>query len=275
MSDPVVSRRTKLRYVQLGTTDMMVSECCGGTMMWGSFVESKQEAHAQLDALVEAGVNFIDTAELYPVAFNYGRTTEEWIGEWLNARTAAGTLDRSKFYISTKCNMAGAGGVDGPHGYERGVLEDSCRASIARLRCEYIDLYQLHWPSRDTPIFGCSSFFPDGEHRPMPFADHGEPAAFDEQVLAIKALLDAGLIRHWGLSNENSFGITMFCLACDRLGVPRPVACEVCAATDDDAPDPKPRCTGPAAPPLNFDLTEPALSQPSPGPLSTPAIVAE
>jgi len=200
--------------------------------MWGSFVDSKEEAHAQLDALVNAGVNFIDTAELYPVAFNYGRTTEEWIGEWLQARVAAGTLDRSNFYISTKCNMAGAGGTPapggegGPHAYEREVLEASCRASIARLQCDYIDLYQLHWPTRDTPIFGCGTFFPEGEHRPMPFADRGESAAFDEQVLAIKALFDAGLIRHWGLSNENNFGLTMFCTACDRLGVPRPVSCQ-------------------------------------------------
>ena len=82
------------------------------------------------------------------MAFNYGRTTEEWIGEWLKARTEAGSLDRSKFYISTKCNMAGAGGTapaggeQGPHGYESDVLETSCRASIARLQCDYIDLYQ-------------------------------------------------------------------------------------------------------------------------------------
>ena len=96
--------------------------------------------------------------ELYPVAFNYGRTTEEWIGEWLKERTEAGTLDRSKFYISTKCNMAGAGGTapaggeQGPHGYESDVLEASCRASIARLQCDYIDVYQREYrQSRPRP----------------------------------------------------------------------------------------------------------------------------
>lgn len=223
-----VTRGNTLKRVPLGKTGLMVTEVCAGTMCWGSLTEAEEDAHSQLDALHEHGVNYIDTAELYPVGFNYGRTTEKWIGNWLQKRSAAGTLDRGQLVIQTKCNMAGVGGDGGggPHGYDEGTLMASCRASIERLRCGHIDVYLLHWPSRDTPIFGCSSFYPDGEHRACPFVDQGDAVAFEQQVLAIKALLDAGLIKHWGLSNETSFGLTMFCATCDRLGVPRPAVCE-------------------------------------------------
>ena len=89
-------------------------------------------------------------SELYPVAFNYGKTTEKWIGNWLAARTAAGTLKRESLYLATKCNPSMVGGApDGeeptPHGYDAATLERSCRASIERMQCGYIDLYQLHW----------------------------------------------------------------------------------------------------------------------------------
>eukprot|EP00316_Scyphosphaera_apsteinii_P016020 CAMPEP_0119330590 /NCGR_PEP_ID=MMETSP1333-20130426/78542_1 /TAXON_ID=418940 /ORGANISM="Scyphosphaera apsteinii, Strain RCC1455" /LENGTH=384 /DNA_ID=CAMNT_0007339995 /DNA_START=165 /DNA_END=1319 /DNA_ORIENTATION=- len=200
-------------------------------MTWGSFNGKEEQAFAQLDKAVELGANFIDTAELYPVAFNYGKTTEVWIGKWLAARRAEGKVDRSKLYIATKCNAAGIGSPlderEGqPHGYDPEMLTASCKASIERLQCEYIDLYQLHWPSRDTPVFGCGQFYPDGKNRPPGFVDNGSPADFEKQVLAVKSLLDVGLIKHWGLSNENAYGITMFCVTCDRLGVPRPVSCQ-------------------------------------------------
>lgn len=211
---------------------MVVSEVCGGTMTWGSFVDKEESAHEQLDALVRLGVNFIDTAELYPVAFNYGATTEKWIGNWLEKRTAEGSLDRSKLYIATKCNAGGMGTPPlpgreiGPHDYDEQMLTHSCKSSLERLKCGYIDLYQLHWPSRDVPVFGGTHFFPEGKNRPVAFASHGEPEAFERQVLAIKKLFDAGYIKNWGLSNETAYGITMFCVTADRLGVPRPVSCQ-------------------------------------------------
>lgn len=229
-----VARRDKLEYVKFGNSDMMVSQVCGGTMVWGSFNDKEEMAHDQLDALITLGVNFIDTAELYPVAFNYGKTTEQWIGNWLVKRTAEGKVDRSKLYIATKAN-AGAIGTPvpfngqeklGPHGYNEDILMHACKASVERLQCQYIDLYQLHWPCRDTPLFGCQFFYPNGENRPFGFADNGSPETFERQVLAIKKLFDAGLIKNWGLSNENAYGITMFCMACDKLGVARPVSCQ-------------------------------------------------
>ncbi|KAH8072613.1 oxidoreductase [Aureococcus anophagefferens] len=78
-----LKRMATLRKVKYGASDMMVTEVCAGTMNWGSFNADEAEAHAQLDALVGEGVNFFDTAELYPVGWNYGRTTETWMGNWL------------------------------------------------------------------------------------------------------------------------------------------------------------------------------------------------
>ena len=236
----LVTRRSELRKVKFGTSDMHVSELCVGSMTWGSYISDEAAAHAQLDAAFAAGANFIDTAELYPVAFNYGKLTEVWIGNWLAKRVAAGTTVRKDYYMATKCNAAMIGGhPEGEehkhhHGYEVDILERSCRASIERLQCEYIDLYQLHFPSRDTPVFGCASFYPgvkDNPNRPFPATDELPPhvpgyEVFERQVLAIKTLFDKGLIKHWGLSNENAYGITMFCVTADKLGVPRPISCQ-------------------------------------------------
>jgi len=234
-----------LSYVTFGRTEWQVSEVCAGTMTWGSFNDKEEMAWEQLDKAVELGVNFIDTAELYPVAFNYGKTTEAWIGNWLKKRTSEGKVKRDSLYIATKCNPMGIGAsLPGrekePHGFDEEMLEHSCRASLERLQCGVIDLYQLHWPSRDTPVFGCASFYPEGKNRPMKYVDMGPGAAmktedflkdggmevFERQVKAVKKLLDKGLIKHWGLSNENGYGIAMFCMACDKLNVPRPVSCQ-------------------------------------------------
>jgi len=229
-----------LRKIKFGNSDMEVTECCIGTMTWGSFNAEPDQAFAQLDkAVIDLGANFIDCAELYPVAFNYGKTTEKWIGDWLSDRTNQGKVKRSELYIATKCNPSGIGGFpegetrpdDFCHSYDAEILERSCRASIERMQCDYIDLYQLHWPSRDTPIFGAATFAPKGKLRPMPCKDTipaGQPGydIFERQVLAVKSLFDKKLIRHWGLSNENAFGITMMCITCDKLGVPRPVSCQ-------------------------------------------------
>jgi aryl-alcohol dehydrogenase-like predicted oxidoreductase len=113
----------------------------------------------------DAGVNFFDTAELYPVAFNYGKTTEIWMGNWLENRVAAGKLTRDKIFLATKVNPMGIGcPIDEcagkPHGYDREIVFASCKASIERMKCEYIDLYQFHWPTRDVPIFGTTTLFP-------------------------------------------------------------------------------------------------------------------
>ena len=153
-----------------------------------------------------------------------GETTERWIGNWLEARVAAGTLERNDFYIATKCNPAGIGSPDPtPHNFTAERLEASARASLARLRTDRIDLFYLHFPSRlGFAGFGWASWGAPERYAAARTSD-GSAADFDRQVLAIKRLFDEKLIRHWALSNENAFGLTMICLACDRLGVPRPV----------------------------------------------------
>ena len=149
-----LARRDALRKVKYGRSDMVVSELCAGSMTWGSFNGSEEEAHAQLDCFVKNGVNFFDTAELYPVGWNYGRTTETWMGNWLAARTKSGAVKREDLYFATKCNPLGTGGTVGKpgkwkkHAFDAGRLRASCEASLARLQCDYIDLYMLHFPSR-------------------------------------------------------------------------------------------------------------------------------
>jgi hypothetical protein len=130
-----VKRNAKLKKHSFGRTGWQVTEVCGGTMTWGSFNGKEEMAWEQLDKLYELGVNFIDTAELYPVAFNYGKTTEEWIGNWLRQRVKEGRVDRSSLYFATKCNPIGVGasmpGREGPHGYDVEMLEHSCRGTRA------------------------------------------------------------------------------------------------------------------------------------------------
>jgi len=239
-----------MRYVKFGSSDMLVSEVCLGTMTWGSFCD-ESETFAQLDAALARGINFIDTAEMYPVPGDpkWVNRTEVLIGKWLEARKSSGSLDRSKLYIATKVagsahifpeavqrNMRAvvAGRAD-PLGDRPPAFDESsgllpahtaeqlltaCKASLERLRSDYIDLYQLHWPQRYVPAFGKVEYKVNLE-RPD---DSPTPESFDRIVLALKALFDAKLIRHWGLSNETAFGLMSFCAACDRQGVPRPVS---------------------------------------------------
>ena len=95
---------------RLGSSALEVTEACLGTMTFG-VQNSEADAHEQLDyAIKTRGVNFVDTAELYPVAFNYGKTTEKWIGNWLASREAKGTVKRSDLYLATKCNGSRIGG---------------------------------------------------------------------------------------------------------------------------------------------------------------------
>lgn len=213
-----------LPLTQIG--NMLVTKVCAGTMTWGSFNDNENEAHLQLDELWNLGVNFYDTAELYPVAFNYGATTEIWIGNWLKKKIQDNTIKREEIFIATKCNQDGVGGVKKNHGYDSDTMLESCKMSLERLQLDYIDLYQIHYPCRNIPLFGYGSYQSLNKDRNMKYFDSGEPETFDRQVLAIKNLFDKGLIKNWGLSNETAYGITMFCIACERHGVPLPVTCQ-------------------------------------------------
>jgi aryl-alcohol dehydrogenase-like predicted oxidoreductase len=200
-------------YRQLGDSDLKVSALCLGTMTFGE-QNTRDEAFAQLDAALEAGVNFIDTAEIYPVpprAETYG-ATEEIIGRWLADRGA-----RDRVVLATKV----AGRADWlPHirGGPKLTMAQMAAAldgSLKRLGTDRVDLYQLHWPDRNTNYFGDLGYTHDPGDRPVPI---------EEQLKVLGDFVRAGKVRHIGLSNETPWGLMAFLRAAERLGLPRPVS---------------------------------------------------
>lgn len=197
----------------LGTSDLRVSSVCLGTMTFGQ-QNPEAEAHAQLDAAFARGVNFIDAAEMYPVparADTYGRT-ESIVGSWLRGRP------RDSVVLATKVagparNMAWIRG--GPASLDRANIRAAVEASLVRLGTDYIDLYQLHWPARNQPMFGQWRFDPEGERPATPI---------EEQLAALAELVREGKIRYVGLSNEHPWGLMSFLRAADTLGLPRVVS---------------------------------------------------
>ena len=201
-----------MKYRTLPGTELHVSQVCLGTMTWGE-QNSEREAHAQLDHALAQGVNFIDTAEMYPAPPNsttQGRT-EAILGRWLGHRP------RGELVIATK--VAGPGRRDWIRGgrtdLTREVIAEAVDTSLERLQTEYIDLYQIHWPQRNVPMFGATVFDPSKEKGGPPIL---------EQVVAMAALIARGKIRHYGLSNETAWGVCEFQRAAKELGVPGPVA---------------------------------------------------
>ncbi|MBM3396852.1 MAG: NADP(H)-dependent aldo-keto reductase [Betaproteobacteria bacterium] len=200
-----------MKYVTLPGTDLKVSQVCLGTMTWGQ-QNSEQEAHEQLDYATSQGINFIDTAEMYPVppnATTQGRT-ELHLGTWLARQ------QRHSVIVATK--VAGPGRRDWIRGGRTdltpAVIAEAVHTSLQRLRTDYIDLYQIHWPQRNVPNFGAVGFDPSKE-RPGP--------SIDEQVRGMAALIKAGKIRHYGLSNETTWGVCEFHRAAREQGVAGPV----------------------------------------------------
>jgi aryl-alcohol dehydrogenase (NADP+) len=200
-----------MEYRTLPGTDMNVSKVCLGTMTWGQ-QNSEAEAHEQLDYAIAQGINFIDTAEMYPVPPNaetQGRT-EKHLGTWLKRQK------RDRLYIATK--IAGPGRRDWIRGgrtdLTRDVIAEAVGTSLGRLQTDYIDLYQIHWPQRNVPNFGATEFDPSKERSGPPIL---------EQVEGMAAMIKAGKIRHYGLSNESAWGVCQFREAARKLGVPGPV----------------------------------------------------
>jgi aryl-alcohol dehydrogenase-like predicted oxidoreductase len=200
-----------MKYRVLPGTQLNVSEVCLGTMTWGE-QNNEADGHAQLDYAVAQGINFIDTAEMYPVPPNgttQGRT-ETILGTWLARRP------RANLVIATK--VAGPGRRDWIRGgrtdLTRDVIAEAVDTSLARLHIDYIDLYQVHWPQRNVPMFGATEFDP---------AKEKEGPSIREQVEGMAAMIKAGKIRHYGLSNETAWGVCEFRKAAKELGVPGPV----------------------------------------------------
>ncbi|MBB3225028.1 aldo/keto reductase [Pseudoduganella umbonata] len=197
--------------IKLGRTDTDVTKICLGTMTWGR-QNTEADAHAQLDYAIERGIDFIDTAEMYPVqpsAETQG-LTERYIGTWLKK-----SGKRADIVLATKA----AGPNPGIHwlrggqqNFDERNLRSAVETSLQRLQTDYIDLYQLHWPSRNVPVFGATAFDPNNE-RPS--------VAIEETLAALGKLVDEGKIRHIGVSNESSWGVSEFVKQSEMKGLPR------------------------------------------------------
>ena len=202
-----------MEYRKLGSSALEVSKICLGTMTWGQ-QNTEADAHAQLDYAVANGVNFIDTAEMYPVptrADTQGRT-EQYVGTWLKHQS------RDKLVVATK--IAGPARQvtwirDGPKvtGEQIAAAIDT---SLARLQTDYVDLYQIHWPERYTPLFGEWQF--------DPAKDRPEATPILEQLEALARLVEAGKVRYIGLSNETPYGVMQFLKLADEHCLPRVVS---------------------------------------------------
>jgi aryl-alcohol dehydrogenase-like predicted oxidoreductase len=191
---------------------LAVTPICLGTMTFGEQVD-QADSHAILDRALEAGVNFLDTAEMYsvpPRAETYG-ATETILGNWFAARPSA----RAKVVLATKV----AGPSRGMPWVRGGApdltpagIEQACHDSLKRLRTEVIDLYQIHWPNRNAPSFGSIYFEP---------AKDAPQTSIHDQLEAFAKLIKAGKVRAIGLSNETPWGLLEFVRLAEQHGLPR------------------------------------------------------
>jgi aryl-alcohol dehydrogenase-like predicted oxidoreductase len=197
----------------LGSSNLTIPPICLGTMTFGEQT-SEQDAHAQLDLALERGINFIDTAELYavpPCAETYG-ATETIVGRWLTRQA------RERITLATK--VAGPGRHmpwirGGALDFTRANLRAALDASLRRLQTDYVDLYQLHWPARNQPMFGQWQYEPDKEN---------DNVSIRAQLEALAELVQEGKVRAVGLSNEHPWGVMQFIRHAEEFGLPRVVS---------------------------------------------------
>lgn len=188
-----------MKYNVLPNTDIKVSKICLGTMTYGR-QNSEEDGHQQLDYALEKGINFIDTAEMYPVpaeATRYGNT-ERIIGSWIKK-----SGKRNDIVLATK--IAGPGDYT-KHirstGFSESALNEAVENSLKRLQTDFIDLYQLHWPDRNTNKFGVRGF--------KPMTNEKWEDNFKAILHYLDKIMKSGKIRHIGLSNENPWGMMRF-----------------------------------------------------------------
>ena len=200
-----------MEYTTLGATGLKVSKVCLGTMTFGE-QNTEADAHSQLDYALERGINFIDTAEMYPVMPKPATqgATERFIGSWLKK-----SGKRAEVVLATK--VAGPNPHmlwvrNGRNNLDAANIRSAVDTSLQRLQTDYIDLYQLHWPSRNVPIFGASVFDPEKER---------ECVAIEDTLAVLGQLQQEGKIRHIGVSNESSWGVSEFIKQAELKGLPR------------------------------------------------------
>lgn len=192
-----------MRYTTLGNTDIQVSIICLGTMTYGE-QNTEAEAHEQLSYAIDQGINFIDTAEMYPVPpmeKTSGRT-ESFIGSWLKHQ------DRSKIILASKIAGPGFAYMRGGSHLSKDQVTKALNSSLERLNTDYIDLYQVHWPERDTNYFGKLGY----QH------SERQTIAIEETLEALDQQVQAGKIRTVGISNETPWGMLQYLRLAEKNG---------------------------------------------------------
>ena len=198
-----------MNYKNLGNTDLKVSTICLGTMTWGE-QNTQEEGFDQMDYALDKGVNFWDTAELYsvpPKPETFGRT-EIIIGNWFKK-----TKKRKDVILATKvCGPMRAYVRGGGYQYGKKNITKAIEGSLKRLQTDYIDLYQLHWPERDTNMFGRLGY----EH-----TEKEDWNRFEDILETLQKFIDNGKIRYLGLSNETPWGVNKFLELASKKKLPR------------------------------------------------------
>lgn len=213
-----------MQYKQLGNTDLTVSTICLGTMTYGD-QNTQAEANNQLDYALSQGINFIDTAEMYPVppkAETVTRT-ETMIGHWLKGQT------RDQIVLASK--VAGRNrGMHWIRGGDDRLTRKNIRAaihgSLERLQTDYLDLYQIHWPERNVPLFGQYQFDPTLEIDAE--GNHKTWESIHTQLETLAELMKEGKVRAIGLSNEQPWGLMEFLRLANMYDLPRVASVQNC-----------------------------------------------
>ncbi len=197
-----------MNYKKLGNTDINVSTICLGTMTWGE-QNTQNEAFEQMDYSLDNGVNFWDTAELYavpPKAETYGHT-ETIIGNWFEK-----TKKRKDVILASKVGGPSRKYMrNGENSFTGKNLEDALHGSLKRLKTDYIDLYQLHWPERNVNNFGKLGY----EHK------ENDWNKFEDVLENLKKFIEEGKIRYVGLSNETPWGVMNYLQLAKDKNLPR------------------------------------------------------
>jgi aryl-alcohol dehydrogenase-like predicted oxidoreductase len=199
-----------MKYKKLGTTDLDVSLICLGTMTWGT-QNSEKDAYEQMDYSVSKGINFFDTAEIYsvpPNADSYGKT-EKIIGNWFEKRK-----NRKKIILASKVAGPRCDWIrNGKNNFNERNLGEAIDESLKRLKTDYIDLYQLHWPERSTNCFGVREFYVNEEEK--------EWNSFESILEALDKYIKSGKIRYIGISNETPYGLSKYLELSKNKNLPR------------------------------------------------------
>ena len=199
-----------MKFRKLGTTDIDVSLICLGTMTWGT-QNNEKDAFEQMDYAASQGINFFDTAEIYsvpPTSDSYGKT-EVMIGNWFEKRK-----NRDKIILASKVAGPGCDWIrGGGNNFDEKKIGEAIDNSLKRLKTDYIDLYQLHWPERSTNFFGRRDYLFNNKE--------GNWNSFESVLESLKKYIKSGKIRYIGMSNETPYGLSRYLEISKNKGAPR------------------------------------------------------